>query len=235
MCNSWVSSEEPIKSHFVQPSGKRWMKIKNEQKHNLPAHLMAQWHWCFLAHTSPQVELYVISFPSSTRESLWGILWLFKSLALCQVALGAMQLRAFLPVGLNSNWHSCIQLGKWSVRDYHNQITWSCVLPVLCCSISFTSAGVEPLGLALPCSHCCDADRGGLDCILGKISSVKEQSNIETGWHFTWWNHHPWKCWNNVWMWCLGTWLSCGIAGLMAGLNDLRGLFQPSWYYEKNN
>lgn len=150
MWNSWIRSEEPIKTHFVQTSGRRWMKIKNEQKHNLPAHLMAQWHWYFLAHTSPQVELYVISFPSSTRESLWGILWLFKSLALCQVALGAMQLCASLPVGLISKWNSCIQLEWCSVRDYHNQINYSCVLPVLCCSISFTSAGVEP---ASPCGQ----------------------------------------------------------------------------------
>ena len=33
-------------------------------------------------------------------------------------------------------------------------------------------------------------------------------------------------------MWCLGTWHSGGLgsAGLMVGLDDLKGLFQPKFY-----
>lgn len=123
MCNSPVSSEEPTKNRFCAEKCKRWMKVRDEQKHGLPAHLMERWHWCFLAPSSPQVELYDTPIPSSTRDSLWGILWLFKSLYLCQVALGAMQFCAFLPVGLISSWRSCMQLERRSVQDYHNQVS----------------------------------------------------------------------------------------------------------------
>jgi len=48
--------------------------------------------------------------------------------------------------------------------------------------------------------------RGGLDWILGKISLLKEWSGIGTG--------------------CPG-FSRCGGVGLMVGLDDLRGLFQP--------
>jgi len=35
---------------------------------------------------------------------------------------------------------------------------------------------------------------GGLDWIFGKISSLKEQSDIGTGCPGKWWSHHPWRC-----------------------------------------
>ena len=39
---------------------------------------------------------------------------------------------------------------------------------------------------------------------------------------------HPWRCLKNVHMWHFGTWFSRhGGVGLMAGLDDVRRLFQP--------
>jgi len=70
--------------------------------------------------------------------------------------------------------------------------------------------------------------RGGLDWILGKISLLKEWSDIGTGCPGRWWSHHPWRCSKTVWMWHFRTWFSRhGGVGLMVGLGDLRGLFQP--------
>lgn len=128
---------------------------------------------------------------------------ILKSLSLCQVALGAMQLCVFLAMGLISNWHSCIQLERWSVKDYSVASSDKLVLCLACPVVLYQlhlcwSGDCETLWLTIPCSNFCDADREGLNCILGKISSVKEWSNIETGWHFKWWNHHPWKHWNNA-------------------------------------
>ncbi|GAB0204439.1 hypothetical protein GRJ2_002909500 [Grus japonensis] len=40
--------------------------------------------------------------------------------------------------------------------------------------------------------------QGGLDWILGKISSLKEWSSIGTGCPERWWSHHPWRCSKNV-------------------------------------
>jgi len=38
--------------------------------------------------------------------------------------------------------------------------------------------------------------QGGLDWILGKISLLKERSDIVTGCPRKWWSHHPWRCSN---------------------------------------
>lgn len=42
-----------------------------------------------------------------------------------------------------------------------------------------------------------------------------------------------WKCSKKVWIWHLGTLFTGehGDAGLMVGLNDHRGLFQPKQFY----
>jgi len=40
--------------------------------------------------------------------------------------------------------------------------------------------------------------RGGLDWVLGKISLLKEQSGIGTGYPGQWWCPHPWKCLKDV-------------------------------------
>lgn len=44
---------------------------------------------------------------------------------------------------------------------------------------------------------------GGLVWVLGIISSHKGFASAGTGLG-RWWNH-PWKCFINLWMWCLGT------------------------------
>jgi len=70
--------------------------------------------------------------------------------------------------------------------------------------------------------------RGGSDWILGKISSLQEWSGIGPGCPGQWWSPHPWRGSKNVWMWHFGTWFSRrGGVGVMVGLGDLRGLFQP--------
>jgi len=44
--------------------------------------------------------------------------------------------------------------------------------------------------------------------------------------------HHPWRCSKNVYMWHFGIWFSRhGGVGVMVGLDDLRGLFQPMILY----
>lgn len=47
-----------------------------------------------------------------------------------------------------------------------------------------------------------------LGWMLGNISPLKGWSGIGVGWPGQWWNHHPWKHSNDVWMWRLGTRLS---------------------------
>jgi len=42
------------------------------------------------------------------------------------------------------------------------------------------------------------------------------------------WSHHPWRCLKNVYIVPFGRCFSRhGVVGLMVGLDDLRGLFQP--------
>jgi len=70
--------------------------------------------------------------------------------------------------------------------------------------------------------------RGGPGWILGKISLLKEWSDIGPGCPGQWWSPHPWRGSKNMRMWHLGTWFSRhGGVGVMVGLDDLRGLFQP--------
>jgi len=69
--------------------------------------------------------------------------------------------------------------------------------------------------------------RGGLDWILGKMSFLKEWSDIGTGCPEKSWGHHPWTCSKKVLMWHLRTWFSRYGSGLTVGLDDLTGLFQP--------
>jgi len=70
--------------------------------------------------------------------------------------------------------------------------------------------------------------RGGLDWILGKMSSLKEWSDIGTGCPGKQWIHHPWRCSKNVSMRHFGTWFSRrGGDGMVLGLVALGGLFQP--------
>jgi len=54
-----------------------------------------------------------------------------------------------------------------------------------------------------------------------------------TGCPGRWWSHCPWRCSRNVEMWHWGTWFSGhNGGGLMVELEDISGLFQPSWFYE---
>jgi len=70
--------------------------------------------------------------------------------------------------------------------------------------------------------------RGGLGWILGKNSSLNEWSGTGTGCPGKWWSLHPCRCSKNVWIWHFRTQFSRrGGVGLMVGLDDLRGLFQP--------
>lgn len=46
-------------------------------------------------------------------------------------------------------------------------------------------------------------------------------------------SHHPWRCSRGIWICC---WAMCfegtvGSVGLIVGLDDLKGLFQPWWFY----
>jgi len=40
--------------------------------------------------------------------------------------------------------------------------------------------------------------RGGLDELFGKISLLREWSDIGTGCPGKWWSPHPWRCSKNV-------------------------------------
>jgi len=40
--------------------------------------------------------------------------------------------------------------------------------------------------------------RGGLDKIVGKISLLKEWSDIGIGFPGRWLSHHPWRCSKNL-------------------------------------
>jgi len=71
--------------------------------------------------------------------------------------------------------------------------------------------------------------RGGSDWILGKMSSLKEWSDTGPGCPGQCWSPHPWRGSKTVWMWHFGTWFSRhGGDWFTVGLDDLRGLFQPS-------
>ena len=63
---------------------------------------------------------------------------------------------------------------------------------------------------------------------LGKMSSLEEWSGLGPGCPGQWGSLHPWRGSKTLWMWHLGTWFSRheGV-GVMVGLDDLRGLFQP--------
>ena len=70
--------------------------------------------------------------------------------------------------------------------------------------------------------------RGGLGRILGRISFLKEWSGTGPGCPGQWGSPHHWRGSKTMWTWHLWTWLSRrGGVGLMVGLDDLRGLFQP--------
>lgn len=68
---------------------------------------------------------------------------------------------------------------------------------------------------------------GGYVWILGKISSLKGLERVGTGCPGKWLIHHPWRFFKK--MWHTGLWFSGGLggAGLMVGLDSLKGLFQP--------
>jgi len=70
--------------------------------------------------------------------------------------------------------------------------------------------------------------RAGLDWILGKISLLKEWSGVGPGCPGQWGSPHPWRGSKNVWMRHFRTgFRRHGGVGLMVGLHDLGGLFQP--------
>jgi len=69
----------------------------------------------------------------------------------------------------------------------------------------------------------------------GKKSSLKGLSDIGTGCSRKWLNHHPWRYLKKeVQMWHLVTWFRGGLGsvGLMVGLDDLRGVYQPKCFYD---
>lgn len=51
-------------------------------------------------------------------------------------------------------------------------------------------------------------------------------------WNRQWWNHCPWKCSRDMWVWHLGTWAwgGLGSAGRMVNSNGFRGLFQAKQF-----
>lgn len=63
--------------------------------------------------------------------------------------------------------------------------------------------------------------------MLGKNSFLEGVVKVGTGYPRQWWNHCPWKWSKNTSVWHLQTLLSgsLGSAGVMTGLDDLRGLF----------
>lgn len=69
-----------------------------------------------------------------------------------------------------------------------------------------------------------------LDWASGKIPSLKEWSGTSTGCPGQCWSHHCWECSDNVWLGHLGTWF--GGDRVMAGLDDLRKLFQPKEFHD---
>jgi len=71
--------------------------------------------------------------------------------------------------------------------------------------------------------------RGGLDWIFGKISLLKEWSDIGTGCPARWLSPHPWRSLKKMYTWSFKIWFSrYGVVGQMVGLDDLRDLFQPT-------
>ena len=70
--------------------------------------------------------------------------------------------------------------------------------------------------------------RGGLNWILGKITSMKELQCTGTACPGKWLRHHPWRYLKNLQMQCLGPWFSGGIDSvrLMDGVVDHEGLLQ---------
>ena len=75
--------------------------------------------------------------------------------------------------------------------------------------------------------------RGGSHWRWGKISSPQGLSNTGTGCAGQWWSPCPWRCLKYVYRQRLGTRFSGGLGSvrLTVGL-DLKGLFQPRWFYE---
>ena len=75
---------------------------------------------------------------------------------------------------------------------------------------------------------------GGLDWVWGKLSSPKWLSSFWTGCPGKRLSHHSWRYLKDACMWLLGTWFSGGLgsAGLMLGLNDFKGLFQPKQFHD---
>lgn len=72
-----------------------------------------------------------------------------------------------------------------------------------------------------------------LDWELGKVCLLKGLSSIRTGCSGKL-SHHPWGCLKVRSVWHLGAWFSVGLAGArsMSVHDDLRGFFQPKWFYE---
>lgn len=75
--------------------------------------------------------------------------------------------------------------------------------------------------------------RGGLDCLPGKISSSKLLSSLGAGCPGERLNLHTRSFLKGTQMLCLGAWLSSGLcgAGLMVGLDNLKGLYPPKQFY----
>lgn len=75
--------------------------------------------------------------------------------------------------------------------------------------------------------------RESLGWILGKISSPECLSSSGTGCPGQWWNQHLWRYLRDTKLWHLGMWFRGGLcnAGLTAGLNGIKGLFQPRQFH----
>lgn len=71
--------------------------------------------------------------------------------------------------------------------------------------------------------------RGGVDRMLGRISSHRGWPSTGTGCQGQCGSPHHWNYLRGVWMWQSGIWISNGTlqVKLMVGLDDLEGLFQP--------
>lgn len=76
--------------------------------------------------------------------------------------------------------------------------------------------------------------RGGLDWVLGGISSWEGWIGAGTGFPGKWWSHCPWKRIRDMWIWWLAKWFSGGLGSvrLMVRLDYLKDLFLRKWFYE---
>jgi len=64
--------------------------------------------------------------------------------------------------------------------------------------------------------------------MMRKISLPKEWSGIGIGCSGKQLSYHSWRCSKNMLIWHFRIWFSRHVGvGLMVGLGDLRGLFQP--------